>query len=158
SDDVFLVRFTAAGSVERAQRFGGGDSDRAGGVDVDAGGFVSVTGQFRGTVDFDPGAGSAGRTSLGGTDAFVVRLDPAGAFSLVVSYGSSGREQGWSVAAGAGGELFVAGSFTGTADFGPVAGTRASQGGRDAFLTRVALDPQSFPLSHGSLGSDTGFA
>ncbi len=51
------------------------------GLDVDAAGNIYATGDFSGTVDFDPGADSDLRTSAGSQDIFVVKLTASGNYS-----------------------------------------------------------------------------
>ncbi len=70
---------------------GGSSFDQGRGVAVDAGGNVYTTGHFRGTVDFDPGAGVTNLISAGSEDVFVQKLDAAvtGTISGNVSANSS---------------------------------------------------------------------
>jgi len=49
-------------------------------VDVRPDGSIVVTGVFRDTVDFDPGAGEDVRTAVGGFDVFVTRYAPDGSY------------------------------------------------------------------------------
>ena len=60
-------------------------------------GNVYVTGDFSGTVNFDPGPNTHDLTSVGGSDAFVLKLDPAGNFDWAQSFGgtSPGVVGGW---------------------------------------------------------------
>lgn len=71
-DDCFVAKYSGAGSVIWAKKFGGTSSDNGNGIAVDLGGFPFVTGAFQGT-------GSFGGTSLvtaGGVDAFLMRINP----------------------------------------------------------------------------------
>ncbi|MDV7394596.1 SBBP repeat-containing protein, partial [Arthrospira platensis SPKY1] len=67
-----------AQTLEWARSFGGNVDDEGQSVSVDAAGNVYTTGYFEGTVDFDPGAGTANLTSAGGSDIFVQKLDASG--------------------------------------------------------------------------------
>lgn len=49
-------------------------------VALDQSGNVYTTGNFVGTIDFDPGVGVSSLTSAGIKDVFISKLDPAGNF------------------------------------------------------------------------------
>jgi hypothetical protein len=44
----------------------------------DASGYTYITGSFAGSVDFDPGAGTVTKTSLGNSDIFLAKYDGTG--------------------------------------------------------------------------------
>ncbi|APW64286.1 SBBP repeat-containing protein [Paludisphaera borealis] len=52
--DVYVTKFTAAGSVDWALTFGGAGTDVAFGIAVDASGTIYLVGRNQYTVDFDP--------------------------------------------------------------------------------------------------------
>ncbi len=89
------------------------------GLAVDAAGGIYATGDFSGTVDFDPGAGVTALTSAGGQDAFVLKLDAAGTFAWAGAFGGTGDDLGTGVAVDGAGGVSVVGSYNGTADFDP---------------------------------------
>lgn len=113
-------------------------------VAADAAGNSYVAGYFSGTADFDPGPGTYPLTARGGTDAYVAKYAPDGSLVWARRMGgdvvtSSAVYDDWAraVAVDGNGNVYVAGQFNGTGDFGGVALTAA--GGRDAFVAR--LDP-----------------
>jgi hypothetical protein len=130
--DVFVSKLDSAGNFVWARRMGGTDWiwdwARGRGVAVDGGGNVYTTGEFRGTVDFDPGAGVFNLTSTGGQnfdadpDIFVSKLDSAGNFVWARRMGAGGRDVGRSVAVDGSGNVYTTGVFRGTVDFDPGAG------------------------------------
>ena len=83
-DDIFIAKFDFEGGLIWVKTLGGAQgTDRPYAVAADPSGNVAVGGQFKGTVDFDPGAGTANLTadadeSAGNQDAFVVSLDADG--------------------------------------------------------------------------------
>ncbi|MCC6437657.1 MAG: hypothetical protein IT196_21690, partial [Acidimicrobiales bacterium] len=89
-------------------------------VATDGAGAAYVTGYFRSTVDFDPGAGTARLVATGSSDHFVAKYNAGGTLVWVTGPGApSGDESGFGVAAGPSGNVFATGFFFGTADFDP---------------------------------------
>lgn len=136
--DIFVASFDAQGAFRWARRFG--DAAAQTGVDValDAAGNVYVTGDFAGAVDFGGGV----LTSAGGTDAFVVKLDSAGALVWAKRFGDGSSQNGRGIAVDGNGRVVVAGGFGGTVDFG--GGALTSAGAFDAFV--AMFDSGGTPL------------
>src|SRR5262249_41559523 len=58
TDDAFVAKYTADGSLAWARRLGGTDSVFISRAALDAAGNITVVGDFYGTADFDPGPGT----------------------------------------------------------------------------------------------------
>lgn len=90
--DGFLLRLTGGGVLSNVTQIGGSGNDVVNRV-ATAGGAVYVTGEFYGTVDFDPARTLTGnadvRTASGKSDQFFARYDPAGTLGWVQSIGSA---------------------------------------------------------------------
>jgi hypothetical protein len=118
---------------------GSTSSDYAENVHADAAGNVYSAGQFEGTVDFDPGAGTLLRSSNGSNDGFMVKYDASGQPLLCITLGGSGRDKINNVRTDAAGNIYLAGYFRGSnVDFDPGPGT-------------------FFLSSNGDAGSEFGF-
>lgn len=118
---------------------------------VDGGGNLTIAGYFSGTVDFGGGVLS----SAGGDDVFVVRLDPSGNHVWSQRYGDVQGDQGKGVGVDPQGNVYVAGTFRGTVDFG--VGPLTSSGAQDVFVLK--LGPSGTPLwskRFGSSGASDG--
>ncbi|RPD49317.1 T9SS C-terminal target domain-containing protein [Hymenobacter sediminis] len=102
---------------------------------VDATGNTVVAGQFSGTSTF----GSTTLTSAGGTDVFVGRLSPTGAWLQAARAGGPADDVAQAVAVDAAGNIVAAGLFRGgTAAFGTTTLTNANSTSSDGFVARLS--------------------
>lgn len=131
STEGFLWRLSPGGSLVWAREVGVGSSGTAcGGIGFDGSGNLYASGDFRGTGDFDPGAGSSPLTSAGGSDVFLLSLDGGGTLRWAERFGAGFDDLSRSVAVDPStGRVAVAGIFAGSVDFdpGPGVATVASQ-------------------------------
>jgi hypothetical protein len=120
-----------------ARTWGGSDYDQGFSVAVDGSGNAYVTGQFYGTLDFDPGAGADNHTSNGYADVYLSKFDSNGKFLWARAWGGLYDDLGISVAIDGSGNVYVTGFFGGTVDFDPgaVVDNHTSNGGNDVFLS-----------------------
>jgi hypothetical protein len=138
--DIFVSKLNSSGNFVWAKQMGGAawttfDTD----LISDAGGNVYVTSGFEGAGDFDPGPGTATLTSAGLADIFIVKLDGSGNFAWAKRMGGANQEISGSVALDASGNVHTTGTFGGTADFDPGAGTASltSAGAEDVFVVKL---------------------
>ena len=108
------------------------------GINVDSAGSVYASGYFSGTVDFDPGAGTANQTASGSSSAFVLKLDSAGAYVWSFSVPATSNSAAQTVDVDGADNIFIAGYVNGTSDFDPGAGTASPTvyGGNDCFVAK----------------------
>jgi len=137
--DIFVQKLDAAGNFLWAKSMGGSYEDRGHSITVNAAGNVYTTGQFWGTVDFDPGSGTYNLTSVGSFDIFVQKLDAAGNLLWAKSMGGSSDDKGVSITVDATGNVYSTGSFQETVDFDPGSGTYnlSSVGFSDIFVQKL---------------------
>ena len=140
NSDAYVVKLNSSGVYVWAKKFGGTDFDYGFSVAVDSSGNTYVAGYFRGTVDFDPGANTVELWSRGSEDAFVVKLNSSGVYVWAKRFGGTGYDYGFSVAVDSSGNTYVAGHFSGTADFDPDDinfNNLTSNGSQDAFVVKL---------------------
>lgn len=96
------------------------------GVAADGNGNVYFTGNFHGTVDFDPGSGSytmysGGRKVQPSDAAYVEKLNAAGGFVWAEGFqaGQWSGSNGIAIALDSAGNVYTTGSYGGTVDFNP---------------------------------------
>ena len=157
--DVFVLKLDANGNFVWGTSFGGSSLDQGHDIGLDNNGNVYTTGYYNGTVDFDPGIGTANITAEGSSDIFIHKLDPSGNFVWAKSFGGSSNDEGNAIAVDPSGNIYSTGFYRGTVDFDPNAGTHTitSAGSDDIFIQK--LDQQgNFQWAHsfGNFSSDKG--
>jgi len=120
--DIFVAKYSPARELIWVRTFGGTSEDLARSIDVDSAGNVFVTGEYRYTVDFDPGHGTANLTTVSGSgvypDTFILRLTAEGNYVWAKSVGGVRQDTGRAIRAN-GTHVYVGGDFSRTADFDP---------------------------------------
>jgi hypothetical protein len=160
SGDVFVSKLDSSGNFVWAVRWGGTSADQGRSIVLDGPGNVYTTGSFFGSADFDPGAGTSNLTSAGLTDVFISKLDSSGNYVWAGRLGGTGSDNGNNISVDGSGDVYTTGSFGGTADFDPGAGTSnlTSAGNGDVFVSK--LDGSGsfvWAVQLGGTGSDAAF-
>jgi hypothetical protein len=158
SHDVFLGKLDGNGNLLWAHVVGGESYDTGYGIALDASGNVYYTGDFSGTVDFDPGAGTSSLTSTGASDIFISKLDSDGNFVWAKNLGGTSADSGDGIVVHDSGSLYIVGTFSDTVDFDPGAGTSTltSAGSLDVFIARLNLTPQVHYVKWNATGANDG--
>src|SRR5690606_7919599 len=116
----FLAKYDAQGGLVHVRQLGAGV--RA--IARDANGDIFITGSFSGTRDFDPGAGTASLSGTGtGSNLYVAKYDANGAYIHAFAIGGGTAHDVNAVTTDPSGNVYITGSFGGTVDFDPGAGT-----------------------------------
>lgn len=137
--DVFVQKLDANGNFLWAKSFGSGNNEFIFGLATDGSGNVYTTGQYQGTVDFDPGAGVSNLVSSTPNDVFISKLDANGDFVWAKSVGGTGNDAGICISTDATGNVYTTGQFGGVADLDPNAGVAnfTSNGSDDMFILKL---------------------
>lgn len=153
--DIFFGKYDVNGNYVWAKRIGMGSTDQGFGITVDAGGNTYLTGAFTGTVDFDPGPGTANLISSGADDIFFGKYDGAGNYLWAANAGGPGSDYSNSIAIDAMGNVHITGHFYGPADFDPGPGTAIlPAGGQDIFIAKYS-SCASAPSTPGIISGNT---
>lgn len=158
NSEAFVLKLNSGGSALGYSTYlGGSGGDFGQGIAVDTGGNAYITGSTQ-SADF-PVANAFQGTSGGGSDAFITKLDPAGATLLYSTFlGGSNSDSGQAIAVDNAGEAYVTG-FTFSTNFptkNPVQST--NNGGADVFVTKLnaAGSQLVFSTYLGGSGDDRG--
>ncbi|OWY22028.1 T9SS C-terminal target domain-containing protein [Sphingobacteriales bacterium UPWRP_1] len=160
SYDVFVEKLNSSGDMVWVKRVGNTGHDVGRGIDIDASGNVFVTGNFSNTLDFDPGLSSYNKTSVGGYDIFVLKLNSLGSFEGVYTGGGTGNDAGQGIAVKSS-YAYVTGYFKGSVDFDPNVDTPTytAVGETDIFMMRIETTGGmdfDFVCRVGGTGADAG--
>jgi len=137
--DVFLVKYTQAGSCTWAKGFGGmattSVSRVVSAIAVNNSGDVAVVGSFCGSISLGGGT-LASASACPKTDAFAARFASDGMHLNSVRAGGISDDLGNGIAQSSDGRVFVTGRFSGFAEFGGEA--LNANGPSDAFIVGFA--------------------
>ena len=120
-EDIFVVKLDRNGELVWVRTFGGEYADSGRGITADDDGNVLIAGEFRGTVDFDPGPDTVEVSAAlpTATDIFVLKLDSDGGLIWVRAVGGEGYNRANAIAVDSEGNVVTTGEFRGTVDFDP---------------------------------------
>jgi hypothetical protein len=130
--DIFLAKYSGDGTLLWAVSYGGFGNEGGNALTINSSGNIVVTGYFEGNVTF----GTIPVSSLGGFDIFVFtcgNLD--GVISSVLTVGGTQNEAVKDVAIDGAGSIFIAGSFSGTTNFGSIPKT-SNNSTTDAYVAK----------------------
>ncbi len=161
STDIYISKLDANGNFVWVDGIGGLLGDMSYALVLDSNNNIYITGNFQGTVDFDPGAGTQNFTSMGNYDIFVLKLNNSGNYKWVKQMGGTQDDGAYAIALGLGNTIYTTGYFQGTADFDPGSGTKyiLSNGGSDIFVSK--LDSNGNYVWAGDMGgtsNEAGFS
>jgi hypothetical protein len=128
--DMFIARYSAAGTHLWSKRFGTTGTETATSIDLDASGNIFVGGYFVGVGNF----GGNNLTSAGQQDGFLAKYSPEGAHQWSQQFGSTAPDVVNSIAADSQGNVIMTGYYQGTVPlFSPWV-----SGGVDVFLAKFS--------------------
>lgn len=146
NENGFLAKYTSTGVYIWAIKIGNSTSASqtiVNNVTLDGSNNAYIVGQFQGTVDFDPGAGTSNLTSAGGNDIFIAKYNSSGAYQWAYQIGAASSDKGLAIAIDASSNIYITGDFQGTCDFDPSGST----------ANLVASGVDGFVASYSSTGT-----
>ena len=123
------------------KQIGGTGDDMGSSIAIDNFGNTYSTGNFKGTLDFDPGPGIINLTSKGASDIFILKLDASGNLVWAKQMGGNLDDAGASITIDNLGNIYLTGIFKDKVDFDPNSGVfnLISKGGDDIFILKLTL-------------------
>lgn len=140
--DIFISKLDSSGNFVWAKKVGGTGDDYGNGLDMDANNNIYITGNFSGTADFDPGAGTNNMVSSGDYDNFILKLDSSGNYVWSKKTGGSSGDWGYIIRTRleeGNTYVYIGGTFSGTGDFNPGSDVYnlVSNGAYDNFIMKL---------------------
>lgn len=130
----FLCKLDSSANLLWVKSWGGSSTVFCSSLSLDAFGDVYTAGTFSGTVDFNPGAGIFNLSAPGGK-MYISKFSSNGNFLNAIAFGGT---SGGPIVTDAFGNIYMAGSFWGTADFDPNGGYYLnSNGSYDMFVLKL---------------------
>lgn len=115
-EDIFLLKMDPQGNLLWAKRMGGNGSDVPYDICIDHNNNVYVTGRCQPDVDFSTDWHPSSEPMVGGTRAFIVRINNDGSFGWQKKFGGNGSTSGAALSINSDNEIYVAGNFTDNID------------------------------------------
>jgi hypothetical protein len=116
-EDIFIAAYNALGDYMWAKSIGGTGVDMARSIDLSSANELTITGSFRNTVDFNPGAGDSILTSMGENDIFILRFHADGEFGWVRRIGGIESDEGAMITTDLAGNIYSTGHFSNGVNF-----------------------------------------
>ncbi|MBP8034508.1 MAG: T9SS type A sorting domain-containing protein [Bacteroidia bacterium] len=130
-------------------------------VKQNSNGDLFVAGYFQGSIDLDPGVGTATFTTNGAYDVFVASYNSAGAFLGGYTFGGTGDDFVRDMDVDNSSNIYLTGEFTGSMNLGTT-GSITSAGLKDVFVINLQYSSNSISptwiKSFGGTGNDVGYA
>lgn len=118
--DIFLAKYDNLNKLLWVRTLGGTLNDKGIAFTFDHTGDLIITGEFFGTVDFDPNPTTSDSiTSVGESDLFISKFDPAGNYVFTKTIGGIRSDNVSGIDTDSIGNLFISGSFKGFIDVDP---------------------------------------
>ena len=138
--DIYILKLDTNGAYVWVKSFGAAENDKGYAIALDKNGNVYTTGEFVGTVDFDPGPGTYNLSSSAEWDSYVQKLDTDGSFIWAGSFaGNDEIDSGYAITIDDLDNIYTTGFFQNTMDFDPDLGVYelTSHGEHDAFIHKL---------------------
>jgi hypothetical protein len=115
--DIFVCKLDNLGNGVWIYSYGSLTDDEGYGITSTSTGNVYLTGHFRSTVDFDPSASLNNKTSAGGEDIFLQKIDGSGNIVWTQTFGSTGDDRGLCITSDGDDNIILSGAISGIVDF-----------------------------------------
>ena len=126
-------------NLDWVKTYGGPLTENGKIIKVDSDDNLFIVGNFMGTVDFDPGLGIENKTSNGGSDVYILKLDSAGNFLWVRTFGNTANDIVEKAQVDKSDNIILTGRFANSLDFDPGVNIdlKTSNGFSDIYILKL---------------------
>ena len=132
---VFVLKLNPNGDFIWVKQMDGISNTFGKSIGVDGNGNVFVTGEYKNTVDFDPGANIHNLISVGYVDVFIQKLDISGNFDWAYSFGNTAYDRAYDLTTDDNNAVYFTGNV-GVSDFN-VDGTGPAMSGNGHYILKI---------------------
>ncbi len=156
NEDGFILKLDNLGNFIWAIKIGGTLSDALSTISIDNQNNLVISGDFKGTADFDPTSSVQNLVSNGGTDSYFAKYNLNGQFIWVKQIGNLTNDERIETSIDDEGNIYTSGYFQGTIDMDPSLGTfnLTSVGGEDIYIGKYSKN--GFLIWAKSIGGSQG--
>ena len=136
---ISSICFAQNVSLNWVKTYGGPSTESAKIIKTDSDGNLFVIGNFMDTVDFDPGPGIENKISNGGNDVYILKLNSAGNFLWVRTFGNSANDIVEKAQVDKLNNIILTGRFSASLDFDPSLNVdiKTSNGFSDTYILKL---------------------
>ncbi|MCI5054475.1 MAG: gliding motility-associated C-terminal domain-containing protein [Flavobacteriales bacterium] len=141
--NTYILKLDPQGNLIWAKSLVGDYSVTGQSIELDQHDNIHIVGSFVDTADFDPGPNNSITSSNGHIDIFILKLDSAGNFIWVKTFGADKSDMGTDIAIDDFGNVYATGRFQRMVDFDPGIGTFNLTGGSwtpDIFVLKLDIN------------------
>lgn len=136
--DAFILKLDSSGNFVWAIKFGGNDIDQSHSIALDSSNNIYACGNFKDTVDFDPGNGTFYMNAQTNADVFILKLNSNGGFEWAKKITGPDNIMAYEIKLDNLGNIYAVGNFRGTVDFDPDTSiVQITSWNYDAFLLKL---------------------
>lgn len=121
--DIYISKLDSLGNFIWGKSIGSTENEYPNSITIDKFANIYLTGIFGKTVDFDPGSGYYGLSSVGRSDVFILKLNSNGDFVWAKRFGGTSYDYAYELTIDSFNNVYTVGNFRRTVDFDPGAGT-----------------------------------
>jgi hypothetical protein len=136
--DIFVAKYSTAGSLIWAKNYGGTDNDYGTAITSDLAGNICITGYFTDSIVFDSLSGELFLSPFS-NDIFILKLNSSGDFIWSKQMGGIGIDFPMAISVDQSGNIYSTGQYMQFADFdpGPATYLLDSMGGYDIYISKL---------------------
>jgi hypothetical protein len=136
SEDTYVVKYSTDGNYLWGNTIGGQGTDASSAIVVDKlGDKIFITGVFNQTINFNVYSNTDTLRSLGNSDVFLAKFSSDGTYNWSKQAGGLGYDGATAIAVDVANNIYLAGIYNGTADFG-AQNIQPSAGGQNVFFSK----------------------